>query len=126
LYEKRHPVSFSRKADLLKKWFTNHPPLAQFKDDMRVLTIKLKTVAEESRNPLMHCIFKSYEPSTQTLTIQNVRPKPDGNVYIIEFGVTLEQINRFTEHVNRANIFLGQISSELFTPIWLERLHTPE
>ena len=125
LYEKNHPVSFERKIDLLKRWFNQHPPLAPFTDEMRTLTSKLKVVAKEDRNVLLHCIFKSYDKDTETLVIQNVQPQPDGNIRIREISVLLSDLNRFAEHVNVANRFLGSISLQIFTPGWIERLRTP-
>ena len=61
LYEKEHPISFERKIDLLKKWFNQHPPLASFTGDMRILTSRLKVVAKLDRNVLLHSILSSYD-----------------------------------------------------------------
>lgn len=126
LYEKQHPVSFEKKIDLLKRWFNQHPPLAPFAADIRTLTSKLKIVAKEDRNILLHCIFKSYDKATETLVIQNVQPQSDGDIRIREIKTTVTDLNRFAKHVNVANLFLGSISQQLFTLGWIERLQMRE
>lgn len=130
LFEK-HPVSFSKKVDLLKKWFNRYPPLGEYKTDMRYLTSRLKTLSGNknstslTRNLLVHSIPAAYDPETQTITFHNMQFVGE-NILSRHASVTLTQIEHFSGAAQLCNNFLGTITRELFTPDGVEKLGTLE
>lgn len=115
-----HPVSFGKKIDLLKRWFNQYPPLAEYIEDMRWFTSRMKTLAKNedtrwlSRNLLLHAIPASFDAEKQTITLHHMRWVGE-MIHSRHVSVTIDQLTAFYEAVQLANQFLGSITQELFT-----------
>ncbi|WP_163269661.1 hypothetical protein [Chelativorans alearense] len=116
----QHPVSFSKKLALLKKWFNNYPPLEKWQEDIRYLASRLKILSKEdaqkflSRNVLLHAIPASYNAETETLTLHHLKFVGD-QIHTRHIDVSLKQLSTFFDLVQMANHLLGLITQELFT-----------
>jgi hypothetical protein len=127
---KAHPTSFSKKIELLKDWFNKYPPLAEYAEDIRILTSRLKPLSKDashrliSRNLLLHAIPASYDPETQAITFHHMEFQTNGDIRSAHIDVTIKQLAIFFETVQLANGFLGHITKQLFTPEGLAKLQT--
>ncbi|MER9963067.1 hypothetical protein NKJ72_19260 [Mesorhizobium sp. M0045] len=117
-----HPVSFSKKIDLLKKWFNKYPPLRGYKTDMRELTSRLKILANHdgkeialSRNILLHAIPASFNADKGEIVLHHMKMLPDGNIRSRHITVSLTNLAAFFDMVQLSNVFLGTITQEMFT-----------
>jgi hypothetical protein len=72
LYDPNHPVSFSKKIQLLKKYFNQHPTLAPFKEGMREITTRLLSLSQ-IRNSYLHAIVEDYDESEQAVTLNSIK-----------------------------------------------------
>jgi hypothetical protein len=120
-----HPETFGRKIEVMKRWFNQYPPLADFQIDIRELTSRLKVLSRDHRNMYLHSIFKSYDPATLTVELQNIKMLPNGDIRVRVRSITLDQLNIFTDLVNASNRYLGTVSLRLFTPDGVLRLRRP-
>lgn len=114
-----HPVSFVKKIDLLKKWFNQYPPLAEYTADMRWFTMRMKELAQDrpdwiSRNLLLHAIPASYDGEKQELLLHHMKWEGD-MIRSRHITVKMSQLATFSDMVQMGNEFLGLITSELFT-----------
>jgi hypothetical protein len=132
LFEAVHPISFSKKLDLLKRWFNRYPPLAEYRGDVRFITSRLKLLSKEdgkvalSRNVLLHAIPASFDAGTGNLVLHHMKFRADGNIVSRHITLTLHQLGEFFKLVQLANKFLGHITTELFTVEGYEKLRRPE
>ncbi|MBC7279835.1 hypothetical protein [Hoeflea sp.] len=121
-----HPTSFSKKIELLKRWFNQYPPLSSYTADMRTLTQHMKALSKDdkrtvSRNLLLHAIPASYNAKSETLTLHHMAFE-GANIHSRHIDVTLHQLHMFAGLIQMANAYLATITRELFTPEWIERL----
>ena len=122
IFEPKHPISFSKKIELLKRWFNQYPPLSEYTEDMRYLTSKLKSLSKEdgrvplSRNVLLHAIPASYEAASSTLTLHHMEFLENGDIRSRHIALTLGQLSTFFDLIQMANGFLATITREIFTP----------
>jgi hypothetical protein len=127
LFEPQHPVSFSRKLDLLKRWFNQYPPLSEYTEDIRFLISRLRTLSKESgerlltRNVLLHSIPAQYDSENQVLTLHHMK-FVGTDIHSRHIEVDLNQLENFTQSVKLANDLLGMITKELFTVDGYEKL----
>lgn len=119
---REHPISFERKIKLLKSWFNKHPALSSHKSHMRTLTVPLREINKEGRNPLLHSVFGAYDPKTETLTFQNMRPLMGDTFQLKQFTRDLKWLSIFTKTVNQANEIASWISRDLCSPAGVARL----
>jgi len=77
LYDQDHPIGFKRKIKLLKRWFNQHPALAEHRDILRTITTDMLSLSV-TRNTFLHSILDSYDRATSTATFRAVRPTSDG------------------------------------------------
>jgi hypothetical protein len=124
LYRPEHPVAFSGKLDLLKRWFSRHPVLKRLAPHMGELTSRLKSHGKE-RNRYLHSILDTYNPATKAVTFRSVRYSRDGKFRFSKQTVALLTIRTFADIVNDVNRFLWSMSSDIFTEDALKQLQTP-
>ena len=72
LYHPEHPISFSGKIKLLKRWFNSHKALAALSEDMRQLTSGLKKLSPH-RNLYIHSNLEGWSAATQVITFNSIR-----------------------------------------------------
>jgi len=126
LYNKDHPVSFSSKIGLLKKWFNQHAALEDLTKDVRELTSRLKPLSKK-RNVLLHSILESFDAERGTAIFKSVKYEGSDEFTITDYSVPLGDIRVFTDLVNLSNEFLfNAIASPLFSHKLLERFQKPE
>ena len=115
-----HPVSFGKKIDLLKRWFNQYPPLAEYTEDIRWFTSRMKGLAQTdpskaiSRNLLLHAIPASYDADKQELVLHHMKWVGD-MIHSRHVTVNMSQLAAFSEALRLANGFLASITKELFT-----------
>jgi len=118
IYQPDHPRNFSKKADLLKKWFNRHPELKEYADDVMSVMPKMKTTAQ-TRHFLAHSSIEAYDAKSREITFKSIRPRGDDN--LAEYAQTY-----FASVVVIANVatLVGQTLSVIFLrdiryTIWL-------
>jgi len=115
-----HPVSFSKKVELLKRWFYNYSPLADDKEDIKWLAQKLGELANErpnkplSRNVLLHSIPASFDAEKQELTLHHMKVT-DSEILSRHIVIPMEGLRAFADAIQLANTFLRHITELLFT-----------
>jgi hypothetical protein len=114
LYRPEHPVAFSGKLDLLKRWFGKHPALKKLAPHMGDLTSRLKPLGKE-RNRYLHSIIDDYDASKQLVTLRSVKYENIGNFRFSKQVIPLQVITTFSENVNSGNSFLWAMSADIFT-----------
>lgn len=124
LYAADHPVSFTKKVDLLKRWFNQHPPLAPYRDKMREIRSELRILGSE-RNTFIHAIFEAWNAETQTALVHTFKYEGNDRFTATKREITLGGFVDFSVAVNHTNKELWKISSDLFTEDGLRRLETP-
>jgi hypothetical protein len=126
LYKPGHPIGFSGKLKLLKRWFTKHPPLKQYEPKIRLAFTAFKNLSR-SRNLMLHGILEAYDPETKIVKFTSMKFEGNDTFRVGSYAINLDQISQFTETVNQANAMFGRdISSKLFTPDSVEQLKTRE
>ncbi|MER9638350.1 hypothetical protein [Mesorhizobium sp. M0228] len=128
-----HPVSFSKKIDVLKSWFNRYPPLASYREDMRYLTSRLKFISKENgskvvlnRNILLHSIPASFDGTRREIVLHHMMFLPDGNIRSRHITITLEQLAAYAGIVQMCNQYLSYITRELFTREGYEKIQKRE
>jgi len=122
---KEHPVSFTRKLDLLKAWFNKHPALAAHKEHMKLLRTSLKQISKEFRNPLLHSIFANYDPASKTITFKGMQSVGADQFRMSTSTLELDRLKRAPLTLNQANEILSWISQDLFSEDAVARLEKP-
>jgi hypothetical protein len=121
LHNTDHPISFTGKIKLLKKWFNQHPVLKPYADNVRELTSRLKSLSNE-RNTYLHSIIESYNPVTQTVVFRYLISIKNDNFKLGTATVPLDRIHGETRMISLSNKFLWTISREIFTDNAIARL----
>lgn len=128
LFNPDHPLPFTDKIRLLKRYFNKHPALKEHTEAIRSFAKVAKILGQE-RNIYLHGILERYDSETKTIFIRSVKPLHDPkNPYafgIAAYSVPLETLQSFAEFANKANDHLEEISRALFTPDAVARLRKP-
>lgn len=111
---KDHPVSFTKKLSILKKWYKKHRALHEIKDLALDIVSKAWSMSEE-RNMYLHSILNSYDHNNQVAVFHRILPEGSDNFRLVIHEVPLENIRAFTEKVNHCNEYLWKVSEILFT-----------
>ena len=114
LYNKDFPVAFTGKIRLLKRWFNQHPALAQHTKQIREITSRQK-VLRLDRNRFLHSILEHYDPATQEVTLRRITFEGNDKFRIEKFISPLALIVKFAEVTNLANRCLKTVSNAIFT-----------
>ena len=122
LFDPDHPVSFTKKLKLLKRWFVNqHPALAGDREENRDIATDLKVLSGD-RNKFLHSIVDSYDPDTGTVAFIAVRALGEDKFNIARHVGTVASLLRFADQVNERHLRLAKISTTLFGPDAVARL----
>jgi hypothetical protein len=124
LHDPDHPIGFKRKIKLLKRWFNQHPALAEHRASLRQITTKMLALSK-TRNAFLHSILDSYDPSTKTAVFRAVRAMSPTTYQAGKYVGTLETFLQFAGETHAAHLRFALISTGLFTPDALARLQTP-
>jgi hypothetical protein len=114
LYQPEYPIAFERKIKLPKRWFNQHPPLKQYRDDMRLFTSKVKEIAP-IRNHLLHSILQDWNPKEQVATMQTIKFEGDDTFRVRSRAVRLKTLKTFGTVANNANKFLSHVTFKILT-----------
>jgi hypothetical protein len=114
LYDPNHPVSFSKKVQLLKRYFNQHPTLTPLKETMRDLTTRLLYLSD-LRNGYLHAIVEDYDESAQAVTLNSIKFIGRDTFQAEQRTVHLRAIVDAARFNNLANKALAEVSRELFT-----------
>ena len=121
IYSPDHPVSFERKIKLLKRWFNQHPALADLAEPIRELTSRAKPLARE-RNRMFHSVLEEWSMETATAKFHGLTYVGDDTFDATIYLPPLDEIRSFATTVNVGNRWLCRISSAIFTEDALARL----
>lgn len=114
IFDPDHPISFTKKIRLLKRWFNKHPALTHLTEDIRLLTSKLKLLSHH-RNNLIHGVLEKWEPSTKTSVFRTLKASGEDEFSISTHEYTLEGIAAVAELTAASNRYLSAISRIIFT-----------
>jgi hypothetical protein len=123
LFNPDHPVSFSRKIVLLKRWFNSHPGLKSHRDNIKELTSRLKILAKE-RNQYLHSVVTGFNPQSSTVQMSGIQYMSKGRFRFSKYDFPLTAITSFSEVVHTGNRLLWSISEALFTESGILQLKT--
>src|SRR5215204_5755330 len=124
LYDEDHPIGFKRKIKLLKRWFNQHPALAEHRDTLRTITTDMLSLSV-TRNTFLHSILDSYDPATSTATFRAVRPTSDTTYAVSKHVGTVGTLINFAGAVQDTHLRFARISTGLFTADAAARLRIP-
>lgn len=119
-----HPVSFQKKIGLLKRWFNQHPALANLTTDIRELTSRLKFLSQH-RNNLIHGVVESWDPATKTAVFRTLKFNSEDEFSLSIHNYTVTGIVTVSDLIAMSNHYLSKISRVIFTPDALEQLRKP-
>ncbi|WP_159590363.1 MULTISPECIES: hypothetical protein [Chelativorans] len=124
IFDAKHPISFQAKIKLLKRWFNQHPALANLTVDIRTLTTKLKELSPH-RNNLIHGVLDSWDAATKTCVLRTLKFIGDDEFNLSNHEYTIEGIETVAELTAMSNRYLSTISQAIFTKDALAQLRTP-
>ena len=125
IYEEVHPVSFSKKVRLLKRWFNQHPALTNHKEDIRELTSRLKVLSND-RGLYIHSQVEAYDTTTKTVTLRNLQYLGNDEFSISRHEVAITSIAIFCDLVNATNKYMWrEVALKIFTPDVVKQLGAP-
>lgn len=124
IFDPAHPVSFSKKLRLLKKWFGRHEALSHSKSAIDTLARQLKTLSDD-RNSFMHALFSAYNQEKSEITLRSISYVGNEEFHIAHRIVSTKALIRFGVIANSANQSLAVITSALFTADAVESLGKP-
>lgn len=121
LFDPKHPISFSRKLRLLKKWFGRHKLLAEHSKIMDSFITRMRKLSA-LRNDYFHALLSVYDAKENTVTLRTLHyvGKDEFHIARREFGP--QQLVSFAAAATRINNALWEITRQLFTEDALERL----
>jgi hypothetical protein len=121
LYDPDHPVSFSRKLQLLKKYFNQHPALSPLKASMRELSPRFKKLSK-LRNKFLHAIVEDYDAEKHVIDFNTVQFKGNDTFHAEQWKTNVVALMGLAGNVARGNRALYEISSQVFTIEALKQL----
>lgn len=124
IFDPDHPISFQAKIKLLKRWFNQHPALANLTLDIRTLTAKLKELSPH-RNNLIHGVLESWDAPTRTCVLRTLKFIGGDEFNLSTHNYTIEAIETVAELTAISNRYLSAISRAIFTKDALAQLRTP-
>lgn len=124
LFNEEHPVSFQAKIKLLKRWFNQHPALANLTTDVRALTSKLKELSPH-RNNLIHGALESWDAETKTCVLRTLKFVGDDEFSLSTHEYTIDGVGTVSDLTAMCNRYLSEISRIIFTRDALAQLRTP-
>jgi len=110
LHDPDHPIGFKRKIKLLKRWFNQHPALAEHRASLRQITTKMLALSK-TRNAFLHSILDSYDPSTKTAVFRAVRAMSPTTYQAGKYVGTLETFLQFAGETHAAHLRFALIST---------------
>jgi hypothetical protein len=123
LFDEDHPVSFSRKLRLLKRWF-RHEALAEYKPAIDKLSAQMKILSAR-RNEYLHALFSAYDVETDEITLRSIHYAGNDEFHIQRKTLNTKKLVSFAAAATNTNGALAVVSSALFTRDAVERLQTP-
>jgi len=120
LFDEDHPVSFSRKLRLLRRWF-RHKALAEYGPEIDKLANQMKTLSER-RNEYLHALLSAYDPKTDEIILRSLYYAGDEKFHIRRHTLDTKKLASFAAAATNTNKALGTITSALFTPDAIEAL----
>jgi hypothetical protein len=124
LHDREHPVGFKKMVRLLKRWFNQHPALAEHRDAVRPITTQMLALSK-TRNAFLHSILDSYDPSTSTAVFRGVRAMSDTTYQVVKYVGTIGTILKFAEEAQITYLKFARVSVGLVASGSLERLEKP-
>jgi hypothetical protein len=124
IYNPEHPVSFGAKIKLLKRWFNQHPGLADLAQPMRDLTSRAKELSK-IRHSILHFVLEDWDQNGQLAKFHGLKWLGNDEFEAQTVTVTIEALRSFADIVNAGNKWLEQISRSLFTDARLAQLRKP-
>lgn len=124
IYNPEHPITFDRKIKLLKRWFNQHPALAEFTDPIRRITSRGKELSKV-RNNFLHFILEDCDEKTLKANFHGLKWIGNDEFLAQRVSITIDGLREFSSIVNAGNAWLEDISRHLFTTAALLRLRTP-
>jgi hypothetical protein len=123
LFDEDHPVSFSRKLRLLKRWF-RHKALAEYKPAIDKLSGQMKMLSAR-RNEYLHALLSAYDAKTDEITLRSIHYAGNDEFRIQLHTLNTKKLASFAAAATNTNRALAVISLALFTRDAIERLRTP-
>jgi hypothetical protein len=112
LFDLKHPLQFTDKVKMLRRYFQQHPNLAAHRKEVEKLTDELPDAAH-LRNIPLHAIFDHYDVNTDQVTLTSIRPERPVKLRRVAHGQTkvqVKSINELTAGINAINRRLVEVS----------------
>lgn len=111
LYNDRHPNAFWEKLELANKWFCNHRPLLERKEDFAQVVGHLREMAT-IRNTIAHGILESLDRATGQVIFKNITAKK-GRFRVTRSEIHIDLFPRIAVVANAANAYLTDLTHKL-------------
>jgi hypothetical protein len=123
LFDEDHPVSFSRKLRLLKRWF-RHKALVEYKPAIDKLASQMKILSER-RNEYLHALLSAYDAKADEITLRSIHYAGNEEFHIRRHTLSTRKLASFAAAATNTNKALSVISSALFTRNAVAQLQRP-
>jgi hypothetical protein len=124
LHDPDHPIGFKRKIRLLKRWFNQHPALAEHRDAVRSIASEMLELSQ-TRNAFLHSILESYDLNSQTAIFRSVRAMSPTTCQFVKHVGTIEILLNFADSSQKAHKRFVRLTTGIFTPDAIARLQKP-
>jgi hypothetical protein len=121
LFDPDHPVSFSRKLRLLKRWFRRHELLSEHAPVIDEFVARMQKLSAV-RNDYFHALLSAYDAKEDVVTLRNIRFIGKDQFHIARRKCSGKQLTSFAAAVTVLNNGLWEITRQLFTRDALGRL----
>ncbi len=112
LYQKDHPVSFSSKVKLLKRWFNKHPALQPQAGALRTITPQFLELSKQ-RNIFLHSILSDYDPATKQAIWRGIKPEGEATFRIGRHVGSVDQLINFAAAAHEAHVQFSKVCRNL-------------
>jgi hypothetical protein len=129
LYDRDHPIGFRSKIKLLKRWFNQHPALANGAISLRQLTPKILELNQQ-RNSYLHSVLQDFDPLTKVAIWGGIKAAGSETYKVGRHIGSVETLIAFATEAHLAHVEFARIGRELFGSGMIEQLqkhgqHTP-
>jgi hypothetical protein len=121
IYNPEHPITFNNKVKLLKRWFNQHPALADKTEIMRKITSHGKELSQ-IRNDFLHFTLEDFNAPTKEANFHGLKWMGNNEFHARNCRMTIAAFELFARKINAGNGLLEQISRDLFTRESLDKL----
>jgi len=114
IFDPKHPIAFSRKLELLRKWFRKHRNLRHLETAIDALAVTLKALSKQ-RNEYIHALLSDYSEDSDEIILRSIQYIGNDTFHVGHRTFGTRNLVAFAAASTHANFALSEITSKLFT-----------